>query len=81
MIFYEVVVLVRYSIDFEGKMMIVYNIFLIGQQSVESVAFFLICYFFTKKASGFLKENKRIRHVMKKTMIVAMILVVLATLF
>ena len=61
MIIFEVAVFIRYLFHFNSGDMGVYNALLVGQQSLESIIFFLICYFFTKKASHFLTENKKIR--------------------
>ena len=44
------------------------------------MALFLICYFFTKKASHFLPDNKRIRGRMRIFMAVAMVAVVSVTI-
>ena len=48
MIVYETMVFVRYLFNFTGEYKIIYDILLILQQSIESLIFFLICYFFTK---------------------------------
>ena len=44
------------------------------------MVFFLICYFFTKKASVFLEDNKTIRQRMRTTMWIAMTAVILSSL-
>ena len=58
----------------------VYNVLLIGSQSLESIIQFLICYFFTKKASHFLEDNSRFRGRLRIFMAVAMAAVISVTI-
>ena len=60
MTLFELSVFWRYLVNFDftnETTLGVYNVILIATQSIESVIFFLICYFFTKKASVFLEDN------------------------
>ena len=80
-IVHEFMVTLRYTFHFHGGSILFYDFILVVQQSVQSIAFFLVCYFFTKKASHFLKENRRLRRAMRVTILVVMILVVVVTFF
>lgn len=83
MTLFEISVFWRYLVNFDftnETTLGFYNVILIATQSMESVIFFLICYFFTKKASVFLEDNQIIRKRLRITMWVAMLAVVGATI-
>ena len=82
MTLFELTVFYRYLVNFDFSVklnVIFYNIVLVSSQSLESIIFFLICYFFTKKASVFLEDNQETRSKLRMTMWIAMITVVLIT--
>ena len=78
-IIHQFMVTLRYTFHFHGGSILFYDFILVVQQSVQSIAFFLVCYFFTKKASHFLNENRRLRKAMRVTILIVMILVVVVT--
>ena len=83
MLLYELAVFWRYFWNFEftnPTTQGIYNVVLIASQSIESIILFLICYFFTKKASYFLEDNQKIRRKLRITMSVAMLAVVVTTI-
>ena len=50
---FELIVVIRYSVDFEGKF---YDALIIVQQFMQSIILFQICYFYTKKAAHFMED-------------------------
>lgn len=62
----EISVFIRYTFTFNKTR--IYDGILITSNFVESVVFFMICYFYTKKAAHFLEESKKIRKIMRVVM-------------
>jgi len=62
----EISVFIRYTFTFDNTR--IYDGILIISGFVESVVFFMICYFYTKKAVHFLEESKKIRKIMRIVM-------------
>ena len=62
----ELSVFIRYSIRINDTS--IYDAILIISGFVQAIILFQICYFYTKKAAGFLEDNKRIRKLMRHVM-------------
>ena len=67
----ELSVFVRYAIHIGNKS--VYDAILIISGFVQAIILFQICYFYTKKASHFLDDNRKIRKLMRRVMYVAVL--------
>lgn len=70
-ILYEILVFLRYTLVFTGKGAFLDST-LVLLQFIQSITFFQICYFFVKKASHFVEDNKKIRKIMRIMILVAL---------
>ena len=68
----ELSVFVRYVIRIDNTS--IYDSILIISGFVQALIIFQICYFYTKKASHFLEDDRKIRKLMRRVMYVAFIL-------
>ena len=67
----EISVFVRYAIHIGNTS--IYDAILIISGFVQAIILFQICYFYTKKASHFLQDNRKIRKLMRRVMYVAVL--------
>ena len=68
----ELTVFIRYTFVIQSTA--VYDTLLISSGFIESIILFQICYFYTKKASHFLEDNKKIRKLMRYVMYVSAVM-------
>lgn len=66
LIFYEALLVYRYSVITENET--IYNAVIDIHQFVSSIVFFLICYFYTKKAAHYIPESEKILKIMRVLM-------------
>ena len=83
MLFYELTVFGRYFLNVDKEEPTargLYDLILIGSQTIQSIILFLICYFFMKKASHFLQDNSKIRKRLRIFMAIALSAVIIASI-
>lgn len=75
----ELSVFVRYAFNIDNSS--IYDAILIISGFVQAIILFQICYFYTKKAAGFLEDNKKIRKLMRHVMYIAALVFVGFTIY
>ena len=70
-VLFEILVFMRYSLMFQHGDLL-YDSALILLQFIQSIIFFQICYFFTKKAAHFVEDNEKIRKIMRIMIFIAL---------
>ena len=68
----QLTVFIRYTFVISNNNL--YQFILITSGFIGSIILFQICYFYTKKASHFLEDNKKIRKLMRTVMYIAIVL-------